>query len=133
MNHMGNIQHPMPAETIQIDRWTGVKRFRFKPMDIAFADYLRKPRCLIMEVNRDYPDFCYTTFGETGGIGTYSDHSLRTLEEWLTWVNRFRDDLTGREIREVIEAAKAPFTEPDFWAEARERYAKTGDAFIKNV
>lgn len=101
-------------------------------MEVAFADNIRKPRRLILEVNQKYPNFCYTTLSENGGVGSHSDHSLSTLDEWLAWIEKFRDELTGKEIREAIEAAKAPLVEPKEWGEFRSRYAETGDAFLKN-
>lgn len=107
--------------------------FRWKPMDVAFGDNIRKPRRLVLEVNTKYPNFCYTTCSESDGIGNHSDYSLRTLEEWLAWIDRFADELTGRELRECKEAAKAPFTEPQSWVDFRRRYAETGDPFIKNA
>lgn len=101
-------------------------------MDVAFADNIRNPRRLVLEVNPEYPNFCYTTVSENGGgTGTHSDQSLRTLAEWLIWIDRFSDDLTGRELRECKEAARAPFTEPREWADFRKRYAETGDAWLK--
>jgi hypothetical protein len=63
-------------------------------------------------------------------MGGHSDDSLRTLEEFLCWVDRFSDDLTGRELREVKQAAAATFTEPKYWTEFRERYAETGSPWL---
>lgn len=104
--------------------------FRWKVMDVAYGDNIRNPRRLILEVNPKYPNHCYTTCSESDGIGSHSDHSLRTLDEWLVWIDRFSDDLTGREIREAKEAARAPFTEPKSWAGFRARYAETGDPWL---
>ncbi len=101
-------------------------------MDVAFGDNLHRPRRLILEVDARHPRFCYTTCSECGyGIGNYGDHSLRTLEEWLVWIDRFEDDLTGRELRECKEAARAQFTEPKSWQEFRKRFAETGDPWLK--
>lgn len=100
-------------------------------MEIAFADNLQKPRRLILEVKPEYPNFCYSTVSESDGVGSHSDYSLMTLDEWLKWIERFREDLTGRQIREAIEAAKAPFVEPQSWADFRQRLAQTGDPFIR--
>lgn len=102
-------------------------------MDVAFGDNLRNPRRLILEVNDKYEHSRYTCCSESGGTGSQSDHSLRTLEEWLVWVDRFTDDLTGREIRECKEAARAPFTEPKYWADFRERYKQTGDPWLNGA
>ena len=55
--------------------------FRWKPMDVAYGDNLRKPRRLVLELNPKYPAHCYTTCSESDGIGNYSDHSMRTREE----------------------------------------------------
>jgi hypothetical protein len=104
--------------------------FRWKPMDVAFGDNIRRPRRLILQVNPKYPNHCYTTCSESDGIGSHSDHSLMTLEEWLTWIERFWDDLTGRELREAKEAARAPFIEPRSWVEFRERYRRTGNPYL---
>lgn len=105
-------------------------KLRWKVMDVAWADNIRNPRCLVVEVNPKYPGHCYTTCSQSDGIGSHSDHSLRTQEEWLKWLERFSDDLTGRELREAREAALAPFVEPPSWAGFRERYKLTGDPWL---
>jgi hypothetical protein len=104
---------------------------RWKPMDVAFADNLNRPRNLILEVSDKYEQFRYTTCSESGGSGCHSESSLMTLEEWLKWLERFSDDLTGRQMREAREAVMAPFTEPKFWTAFRERFAATGDPWLK--
>jgi hypothetical protein len=103
--------------------------FRWKVMDVAFGDNIRRPRRLILEVNPEYEHHCYTTVSESDGIGSHPD--LRTLDEWLVWVEKFRDELTGREIREAIEAAQSPFVEPQSWTDFRKRYVETGDPWLK--
>jgi hypothetical protein len=108
-----------------------VPPFRWKPMDVAYGDNIRRPRRLVLECNPKYPSHCYTTVSETDGVGSHSDYSLMTLEEWLNWIEKFRDDLTGREIREAIEAARAEFVEPKSWGEFRNRFAETGDPWLK--
>jgi hypothetical protein len=110
---------------------TDKKDFRWKPMDVAFGDNLLRPRRLILEVSAKYECCRYNTCSESGGVGYHSEHSLMTLEEWLTWLSRFSDELTGRQMREAREAAQAPFTEPQYWTDFRERYRLTGDPFIK--
>lgn len=100
-------------------------------MDVAFGDNRRNPRRLILEVSDKYESSRYTCTSGSGGVGSQSDNSLRTLEEWLVWMDRFSDELTGRELRECKEAARAPFVEPQFWTDFRERYAATGDPFLK--
>jgi hypothetical protein len=104
---------------------------RWKVMDVAFGDNIRGPRRLILEVHPGNEYFRYTTCSEGLGVGSHSDHSLRSLEEWLKWIERFSDDLTGRELREAKEAAQAPFTEPKEWTAFRLRYAQTGDPWLK--
>lgn len=101
---------------------------RWKPMDVAFGDTLRRPRRLILEVHGEGR---YETCTESDGIGGHSDCSLRSLQEFLVWVDRFSDDITGRELREVKEAARAPFVEPESWAAFRKRYAETGAPWLK--
>lgn len=109
-----------------------MKNFRWKPMDVVFGDNLIKPRRLILEVNPTHPSSRYTIMSEhCGGVGYQSENSLRTQAEWLQWVEKFRDEMTGKEMREAIEYAKAPFEEPQEWADARKRFTETGDAFIK--
>lgn len=107
--------------------------FRWKPMDVAFGDNLHRPRRLILEVNSEYPNHCYSTCSESDGVGYHSDHSLRTKEEWLAWVDRFSDDLTGRKLREAKEAVRADFVEPDSWRGFRERFAATGDPWLRET
>lgn len=99
-------------------------------MDVAFGDNIRKPRRLIVEIGT-HKGFEYTTCSESDGIGSMPESSMRTLEEWLKWLERFSDDLTGRELREAREAALAPFTEPESWTAFRKRYAETGDPWIQ--
>ncbi len=106
---------------------------RWKPMDVAFGDNIRNPRRLVLDVNPKYPNHCYTTCSESDGIGSHSDHSLRTKEEWLLWVDRFADDLTGRELREAKEAVRADFVEPQSWTNFRKRFAETGDPWIRET
>lgn len=106
---------------------------KWKMMDVAYGDNIRKPRRLIVEVNPKYPSHCYTTCSELDGIGSHSDYSLRTLDEWLAWIEKFRDELTGKEIREAIEAAKTPFVEPQSWSDFRKRYTETGDPWIRET
>ena len=101
-------------------------------MDVAFGDNTRNPRRLVLSVNEKHECCRYTTLSESGGEGYHPEGSLRTLEEWLKWLDRFSDDLTGRELREAREAALAPFSEPIFWADFRKRYAETGDAWIRD-
>jgi hypothetical protein len=104
---------------------------RWKVMDVAFGDNRLHPRRLVIEVNEKFECCRYTTCCEDGdGIGYCSEHSLRTLDEWLDWLDRFSDELTGREIREAKEAARAEFAEPQSWADFRKRYAETGDPWL---
>jgi hypothetical protein len=102
----------------------------FKPMDVAFGDTITRPRRLVLEVHPESECSRYTTCGESGGVGCTG--ALMTQEEWLKWLDRFNEDLTGRQIREAKEAATAPFTEPKYWVEFRERYAETGVPWIPN-
>jgi hypothetical protein len=101
-------------------------------MDVVFGDNILHPRRLILEASETHTCCSYTTCSESDGVGYCSENSLQTLEEWLTWIERFREDLTGREIREAIEAATGPFVEPDSWAGFRKRYADTGDPWMPN-
>lgn len=98
-------------------------------MDVAFGDTIRKPRRLVLEIG-EHEQFRYTTCSETDGIGSQPESSMKTLSEWLQWVDRFSDDLTGRELREAKEAALAHFTEPKSWDDFCKRYAETGDPWI---
>ena len=103
-------------------------------MDVAFGDTLLRPRRLILEAKwSDERAATYATCSESDGVGYHSDFSLRTLDEWLVWVDRFEEDLTGRQIREAKDAAKAPFVEPPSWAGFRQRYAETGDPWLPNI
>ena len=108
---------------------TTKSKTRWKPMDVAFGDTLRRPRRLVLEVGK-HECAKYTTCSESDGIGSQPESSMRTLDEWLKWLERFSDDLTGRELREAREAALAPFTEPASWAGFRERYKLTGDPWL---
>lgn len=98
-------------------------------MDVAYGENLQRPRRLILEVSEKYGS--YTTCSESCGIGYLPESAMRTKEEWLAWIERFSDELTGRELREAKEYVNAPFTEPDSWTGFRERYASTGDPWLK--
>jgi hypothetical protein len=100
-------------------------------MDVAFGDNLRSPRRL--NTGRSIPVIprVIPTCSERTGIGSHSDYSLLTLEEWLVWIERFADELTGRELREYKEAARAAFIEPTEWQAFRKRYADTGDPWVR--
>lgn len=101
-------------------------------MDVAFGDNIICPRRLILEVNHQYQSQRYTVTSERGGgVGSQSDDSLMTKAEFIEFVQSFRDELTGKEMREAIENANAPFTEPPEWDDYRRRYAETGDPFLK--
>jgi hypothetical protein len=102
---------------------------RWKRFDVVLGDNLIKPWRLIVEVNDKTRS--YTVCSESGGVGYQSDHSLRTKEEWLTWVDRFSDDLTGRELREAKEYVRAPFIQPQCWIDFRKRFELTGDPWLK--
>ena len=56
---------------------------------------------------------------------------MRTQDEWMKWIDRFAEDLTGRQLREAKEAAAAPFTEPQYWLDFRARYAETGNPWLE--
>ena len=102
-------------------------------MNVVFADNIRCPRRLILEADPKYECAAYAVCSESDGVGYHSRQSLMTLDEWLAWIERFREDLPGREIREAIEAATGPFVEPDSWAGFRARYAATGDPWLPNA
>ena len=99
-------------------------------MEVAYAESIRKPRRLILEVNTESKYSTYSTLSECDGQGSHSDYSLMTLAEWLEWLEKFRDENTGKEMRDAIEAAKAPFVEPKSWGEFRERYKLTGNPWL---
>ena len=108
-------------------------------MDMAFGDNLHRPRKLILEAHPPRGTgpldkwWTYTTCGETGGVGYQSETSLRTQAEWLEWIERFSDEKTGREMREIKEAARATFQEPQYWTDFRKRFAETGDPWIRET
>lgn len=99
-------------------------------MEIYYQDTLRKPRVLIVEL-RSENDIQRADIGlsESGGL-SYRLDNVMTREQWLEWVQKFRDDLTGRELREILEHESAPFVWPQCWNEFRDRYAATGNAFL---
>ena len=110
-----------------------MKAPRYKPMDVVFGDTLLRPRRLVLAVIEDATRICYEACSESGGSSTHPEYTLRTLDEWLNWVERFSDDLTGRQLREAKEAARAPFDEPRCWIEFRQRFAATGDPWLKET
>ena len=104
---------------------------RWKPMDVCYGDTIRGPRRLILEVSAAHNCSRYTWCCESGDVGRASEWSMKTFEEWIEWLERFSDEITGREMREAREAARSPFTEPESWRGFRERYAATGEPWIQ--
>jgi hypothetical protein len=103
---------------------------RFKPMDVAFDCNRRHPHRLVLEVNPEYhPNHCYHVAGRDWS-GSAGVHDLMTRDEWVQWLEKFSDELTGREFRECKEAALGPFEEPQCWADFRKRFAETGSPWI---
>lgn len=100
-------------------------------MDVAFGDTIRTPRRLVLHVDAGNERFRYSCCTERQGESYCGEGGLMTLDEWLVWLDRFSDDFTGRELREAREAAQAPFTEPPGWVGFRERFAATGDPWLK--
>lgn len=127
---IGSMTHDEAIAFMQAEKKPAL---RWKPMDVAYGDNIRKPRRLVLEVNPEYPNHCYMTCSENDGIGSQSDYSMRTKEEWLAWVDRFSDDLTGKELREAKESVRADFVEPQSWTDFRKRYAETGDPWIRET
>lgn len=127
---IGSMTHDEAIKFMQAEKKPAL---RWKPMDVAYGDNIRKPRRLVLEVNPEYLHHCYTTCSESDGVGSQSDYSLRTKDEWLAWVDRFSDELTGKELREAKEAVRADFAEPQSWADFRKRYAETGDPWIRKT
>lgn len=111
---------------------------RWNVMQMAFGDTLHGPRQLVLEVHPPRGPgplqkwWRYVTCSECGGIGIHIECSLRTQSEWIDWVDRFSDDLTGRELREAKQAALAEFAEPQWWLDFRRRHAETGDPWIQD-
>ena len=104
---------------------------RFKPMDVVFDCNARNPHRLVLEVNEKYhPNYCYQVAGKDWH-GSAGVHDLMTREEWLQWIERFSDELTGRELRECKQAVLEPLVEPKLWAEFRARFAETGSPWIE--
>ena len=100
-------------------------------MDVAYGENIRRPRRLVLEVDPTRECARYTCCTEGQGESYDSEHSLMTFDEWLTWLDKFSDDLTGRELREAREAVRETFTEPPGWRGFRERFATTGDPWLK--
>ena len=111
----------------------------WKLMDVVFGDNLHRPRRLILEIHPPTGKglferyWRYTTCTESGGIGGLSETSIRTKNEWLNWIDRFADDLTGKELRDAKESVRAEFAEPQCWLDFRKRYAETGDPWIRET
>lgn len=108
-------------------------RGKYRVMDVVYLDILRGPRGLVVEVcgsdvsrNR-----MYTVISEGDGYHSVGEDSLMTLEEWEKFFSWAADELTGREFREIMEAARGPLVEPESWAGFRARYAETGDPWLR--
>ena len=106
---------------------------RWKPMDVVYLGNHRKPRGLVLEVHwwERSKRWTYTVWSESEGNHHGVDESwAMTQREWLDWLDGFYDELTGKQMREYKEAAKAPLVEPASWTGFRQRYADTGDPWL---
>jgi hypothetical protein len=63
----------------------------------------------------------YCCMSGDGVVCYHGDGDMLTLPEWLAWWERFKDEVTGKEHRECIEAACRDFVPPPWWDEAVER------------
>lgn len=100
-------------------------------MDVVFVDCLWTPRRLITEVHL-HGTYRYTAVS-ADGESCYLECYCMTRDEWLAYLERFRDELTGKEFREAREQVVADCAEPDSWAGFRSRYALTGDPYQPNT
>ena len=100
---------------------------KWQPGQIARFVNRACPRRLILEVceKRGYEQ-TYCTLGDSGTVGYDTEQNLLTLDEWLKWWERFRDEVTGKEHRECADNARKEFVPPDWWdkavAEAQKPY-----------
>ena len=79
---------------------------------------------LILEVCADKNNWGaqqYCCMSSSGTVCYHSDQDLLTLEEWLNWWERFRDETIPKEWRECAENARLDFVPPAWWPEAVER------------
>jgi len=63
----------------------------------------------------------YMCLSSSGSVCCNSEQNLLTLEEWLAFWERMRDEIVPREWRACAEAAKAEFVPPAWWNEALTR------------
>lgn len=120
---------PISMMSFVAESANGMPVARWKPMDVALGDTIHRPFRLVLEAHapRTWEDeWTYATVSESDGVGSSLDHNLRSAEQWLLWVDRFSDDLTGRELREAKEHVRAGVVEPASWTEFRGRFQATG-------
>jgi len=97
------------------------KEPKWKVGDIARYPNRSCPRMYILEATCNAEsDFrwWYLCLSSSGSVCCNSEQNLLTLDEWLAFWERMRDDITPREWRERAEAAKAEFVPPAWWNEA---------------
>lgn len=94
--------------------------------DVVYQDRIQTPRSLIVEIGPKY----HTVLTEGEGMGHAKPEHFMTLDEWLEWLEKFRDELTGKDFREAQEHARAPLTWSRVWNEFKARYDATGNAFL---
>lgn len=79
-------------------------------------------RKLILEVGEpEVRGRMYCCLSTTGEVSYTAERDLLTLEEWLAWWERFRDETVPREWRACAEAAGADFVPPAWWGDAVRR------------
>ena len=97
-------------------------------MDVVYGPYIQAPRRLILDVyHRQDGTVHYEPVSEGEGCGGEAEEWLwATKEEWLEWLTKFQDEMTGLAYREAQDRVRKPLVEPKSWAGFRERYKTTG-------
>jgi hypothetical protein len=87
---------------------------RWKVGDMPRYCSLCCARALILDTSRE----SYCVMFSHGVVSYVKEYDLYTLEGWLKWLEKFRDELTPKEFREYEASAKAEFVPPKWWDDA---------------
>jgi hypothetical protein len=123
------VMTPTTAVTAQsaVAAATTQRTYKFKPGEMVYLDNRRATRVRIIAMPEP-GSVRYTCLLEFGSVGWYSDNALMTLAEWLTWWERFRDEIIPKEWRECAENARREFVPPPGWDEAVKRATESNSS-----
>lgn len=100
-----------------------------KLFDVYYGDRLQR-RGLVVEIFANH----LVLITERGGVDYVnlppSKWRLMDLAEWERFADHLAEDITGQELREAKENARASFVWPKEWQDFKTRHDATGNAFV---